>query len=272
MVKHFFLLCLLISSVFSKDLNTAIKDVLGSHEYNLKKKFIKIIFKEKDLYKDGDYINYSKVLQKLKDEGLLKTSKVSSPLRVAFTTNSGNNQVFLKVLKDTLFSLGFSNISTIKAVKRGKKFIWVVSLGNNYMLDPLLFAKIMQEKNIKIEDMKRYSLTNWSYVLNLKDVVLITEKLEYNDIIKLSKSMKSYWLNIEGAKKVQIQSGVNNSWHPYVVLYNKNLKIISSIKRDKKVRKLDINIPSDAIYLKIDDLYTIKNIRDGLDILATKRE
>jgi len=90
--------------------------------------------------------------------------------------------------------------------------------------------------------------------------------------MKLSKNIRAYWLNIKDAKKIQIQSGLNNSWHPYVVLYNKDLKIISSIKRDKKIAKLNINVPSDAVYMKIDDLYTMKNIRDGLEILATKRE
>ncbi len=272
MVKHLFLLVSFVSCIYSATVTSAIKDVLGSREFNSKKKFIEIIFKDKDSYKDEDSLNYPKILQKLRDEGLLKLSNVSSPLRVAFTTNSENNQIFIKVVKDTLFSLGFSNINTIKAVKRGKKFIWVVSLGNNYMLDPLLFAKAMKEKNISIKGLKRYSLTNWNYVLDVKDAVIIPKKLEYNDIIKLQKSLRAYWLNIEGAKKVQIQSSLNNSWHPYVVLYNKDLKIISTVKKNRKTSKLDINIPSDAMYLKIDDLYTIKNIRDGLDILIQKRE
>ncbi len=272
MVKHFFILATLLSYIYANTVTNAIKDVLGKSEFNSKKKFIEIIFKDKDSFKDGSYLDYPKILQKLRDEGLLKLSTVSSPLRVAFTTNSGNNQIFIKVVKDTLFSLGFSNIDTIKVVKRGKKFIWVVSLGNNYMLDPLLFSKSMKEKNIYIEGLKRYSVTNWNYVLNVKNAVIIPKKLEYNDIIKLQKSLRSYWLNIEDAKKVQIQSSLNNSWHPYVVLYNKDLKIISTVKKDKKTSKLDINVPSDAMYLKIDDLYTIKNIRDGLNILIQKRE
>jgi len=271
-VKHFLLLFFIIGSLFARDLGVVIKDIIGSKDYYAKKKFINIIFKDSENYIDGDNINYLKVLQKLKDEGILKSTNISSPLRVAFKSKSGNNQIFLKVIKDTLFSLGFSNISTIKAVKRGKSFIWVVSLGNNYMLDPLLFAKSLMEKNVSIVGMKRYSLTNWSYDINLDNATIVTKTLEYNDIMKLSKSIRAYWLNIKDAKKIQIQSSLNNSWHPYVILYNKDLKIISSIKRDKKISKLDINVPSDAVYMKIDDLYTMKNIRDGLDILATKRE
>ncbi len=272
MVKHLFLLTFFLVNIYAKSVNTAIVDIIGQKEYNLKKKFINIIFKDKDSFKDGDRIDYLKILQKLRDEGLLKVSDISSSLRVAFTTESLNTQIFLKLIKDTLFSLGFSNINTIKAAKRGKSFVWVVSLGNNYMLDPLLFAKAMKEKNVVIKDMKRYSKTNWNYVLDIKNVLLIPKKLEYNDIIKLQKSLRAYWINISGASKVQIHSGLNNSWHPYIVLYNKDLKIISTVKKDKKTTKLDINIPSDAMYLKIDDFYTIKNIKDGLDILIQKRD
>jgi hypothetical protein len=115
-------------------------------------------------------------------------------------------------------------------------------------------------------------LTNWNYVLDISNAVIVPKKLEYNDIIKLSKTMSAYWINIENSKKVQIQSSINNSWHPYVVLYNKELKIISSIKKNKKSQKLSLNIPADAMYMKIDDFYTMKNIKDGLSIFIQKRE
>lgn len=272
MVKHLLFLLFFISSLYSKTLESAVKDIIGSREYNSKKKFIEIIFKEKDLYKDGDKLSYQKILQKLRDEGLLKLKDASSPLKVAFTTKQKNLQIFIKVIKDTLFSLGFSNIYTIKSIKRGRKFVWVVSLGNNYMLDPLLFADKMAQKHIYIEDMKRYSDTNWNYVLNISSAVIVPKKLEYNDIIKLNKTMSAYWINIEDSVKIQIQSSIGNRWHPYVVLYNKDLKIITSIKRNKVSQKLSLNIPADAMYIKIDDFYTMKNIKDGLTVFIQKRE
>ena len=258
--------------MYAKDINSAVRDILGYKEYSSKKKFINIIFKERDYFKDNGSLDYEKILQKLRDEGLLKIKDTSSPLKVAFTTKQKNLQIFLKVVKDTLFSLGFNNIYTIKAIKRGNEFVWVVSLGNNYMLDPLLFAKNMALKNVYIEDMKRYTATNWNYVLNISQAVIVPQKLEYNDIIKLNKTISAYWINLDGSKKVQIQSGLNNSWHPYVVLYNKDLKIISSIKRNKVSQKISLNIPADAMYLKIDDVYTMKNIKDGLSIYIQKRE
>jgi hypothetical protein len=271
-VKHFLLFLLFITTLYSKSINSAVKDIIGAKEYNSKKKFIEIIFKDKDYFQESGALDYNKILQKLRDEGLLKLKNSSSPLRVAFTTNQTNLQIFLKVIKDTLSSLGFNSIYTIKSIKRGKKFVWVVSLGNNYMLDPLLFSKKLSEKNVFIEDMKRYSLTNWNYVLNTSNAIIVPKKLEYNDIIKLNKTMSAYWINIEDGKKVQIQSSINNNWHPYVVLYNKELKIISSLKKNKKSQKLSLNIPADAVYMKIDDFYTMKNIKDGLSIFIQKRE
>ncbi len=272
MVKHFFLIFLISITLYSKSIDTAIKDIVGKKEYSAKKKLIDILFKDKDLFVSGDYLDYEKILQKLRDENLLNLKKTSSPLRVAFTTKQKNLQIFIKVIKDTLLSLGFNDIYTIKSIRRGRKFVWIVSLGNTYMLDPLLFAKSMKEKNIFIEDMKRYTDTNWNYVLNIEEAIVVPKKLEYNDMIKLQKTLSAYWINIKDSKKVQIQSSVNNSWHPYVVLYNKDLKIISSIRKNRSTGKLELNIPADAAYLKIDDFYTMKNIKDGLSIFIQKRE
>jgi hypothetical protein len=271
-VKHFFFFILFSTFLYSNGIGLVVKNIIGTQEYNSKKKFINIIFKDKDYFNNNGEYDYKKILQKLRDEGLLKLKNTSSPLKVAFTTKQKNLQVFVKIVKDTMSSLGFSNIYTIKSIKRGNTFIWVVSLGNNYMLDPVLFSKKMIEKNVFIEDMKRYSLTNWNYVLNISNAVIVPKKLEYNDIIKLNKTMSAYWINIKDSKKVQIQSSINNSWHPYVVLYNKDLKIISSIKRNKKSQKLSLNIPADAVYMKIDDFYSMKNIKDGLSIFIQKRE
>ncbi len=265
------LLIFLLSFNYAKDFNQAIKDIIGKNVYYSKKDFINIIFKNKEEYKIGGYINYVKLLKKLQDEKILNLPTVSSPLRVAFITYSPNIEVFFKAIKDTLFSLGFSNIYTIKATKRGSKFVWVVSLGNNYMLNPYLFSKEMSDKSVLVEDMKRYTATNWSYVLNTKNANVIPTELEYDTLVKLPKSMNAYWINVSKAKKAQIQSYIGNTWHPYIVLYNKDLKIISTILKNRKTDKININIPHDAKFLKIDDYYSIKNLKDGLGIFLQKR-
>ena len=272
MVKHFLLLGLLSLSLYSKELNTIVKDIIGTHEYNLKKNFINILLKKNDYFLENGNYDYEKILQKLEDEGLLKLKKNSSPLRVAFTTKNKNLQLFMKVIKDSISSLGFNNPYTVKALKRGTKFVWIVSLGNNYMLNPLLLTKKLKEKNVFVTDMKRYSATNWNYTIDISGAVLIQNNLNYNEVVKLPKSINAQWINVKDCDKVEIQSSLANSWHPYVIIYNNDLKIISSIKSNKTKNKLTLNIPSDAVYLKLDDLYTMKNIKDSLSIFLEKRE
>jgi len=271
-VKHFFLIAVVAISIFAKDLNTVVKDIIGYHEYNLKKNFIKILLKKNDYFLESGNYDYEKILQKLEDEGLLNLKKNSSSLRVAFTTKDKNLQLFLKIIKDTISSLGFNNPYTVKAIKRGKKFVWIVSLGNNYILNPLLFVKKLKEKNVFVTDMKRYSDTNWNYTIDISGAILIQNNFDYNTINKLPKSINAQWINVKDCDKVEIQSSLANSWHPYVILYNNDLKIISSIKSNKTKNKLTLNIPSDAVYLKLDDLYTMKNIKDSLSIFLEKRE
>jgi len=270
-VKHFLFLILFISAMFSQSLDSAISNVMGNSEYIAKKKFINVIFSDKDSYFDGSRVDYKKVIGKLRSEGLISLAKNSKNLKVSFVTKNGNPQLFVKLIRDTLSTLGFSDIDTIKSSKSGGRFVWIVSLGDNYMLDPLLFITELEKKSVYANRIKRYTATNWSYELDSSNAVLIPQKLPFGDILKLKKTLLAYWVNIEGSKKVQIQSSRYNSWHPYVVVYDKNLKIISTVSKDKVAQKLKLNIPQDGMYLKIDDFYTIKNIKDGLAIYIEER-
>ena len=53
-----------------------------------------IIFKNKDYFNENGGFDYVKILQRLRDEGLLELKKRSSPLKVAFTTKQKNFQIF----------------------------------------------------------------------------------------------------------------------------------------------------------------------------------
>ena len=273
MVKHLFLLLFFLLCLKAKGIQSVVKDIIGPEEYSSKKKLIEIIFQDNDYFFDDGSLDYIKILEKLESENLLKIqNKNTASLKIAFSTSDHNLQIFLKVIKDTLFSLGFNNFYTIKAIKNFKEFVWIVSLGNNYTLDPLIFAKKLREKNVFISDMKRYSLTNWNYVLNIKNATIVTTKYPFDQEVQLTKSMRSYWLNLQDCKKITIKSYPSDSWHPYIVLYTKNLNIIKTIKKNRVIKEISINIPLDAKYLKIDDLYTLKNIKNGFKIYLTKRK
>lgn len=272
MVKHSLFLILLASALFSQSLDVAISGIMNKSEYIAKKKFIDIIFSDKDSYFDGSRVNYKKIITKLRNEGLIELAKNSQNLKVSFVTKDNNPQLFIKLIRDTLSTLGFSDINTIKSMKSSGRFVWIVSLGNNYMLDPLLFITELEKKSVYAKKIKRYTATNWNYELDTAHTMLVPDKLAFDDVIKLKKTLSAYWINIEGSKKVQIQSSKYNRWHPYVVVYDKNLKIISSISKDKVADKLKLNIPQDGVYLKIDDFYTIKNVKDGLAIHIQERK
>ena len=271
MVKHSLFLIFFVSALFSQSLDSAISNIMEKSEYSKKKKFINVIFSDRDSYFDGSRVDYKKVIGKLRSEGLVSLAKNSRNLKVSFVTKENNPQLFIKLIRDTLSTLGFSDISTIKSMKSGGRFVWIVSLGDNYMLDPLLFITELEKKSVYARKIKRYTATNWSYELDTTNILLVPDKLPYSDVVKLKKTLSAYWINIEGSKKVQIQSPRHNRWHPYVVVYDKNLKIISSILKDKVSDRLKLNIPQDGVYLKIDDFYTIKNIKDGLAIYIQER-
>jgi hypothetical protein len=271
-VRTLSFLLLFFVSLNAQSLNSAISDIMDQREYSQKKKFIDILFKNRDSFFIGSRVDYKKIIAKLRDEGLDKLAKKSSNLKVSFITRDDNLQIFIKIVSDTLASLGFTEIETIKLKRDERVSIWVISLGDNYMLDPLLFIDRLEKKRVFVDKIKRYTATNWSYILDISDVNLVPKVLPFNTDIKLKKTLSSYWINIKESNKINISSSRSNRWHPYVIMYNKDLKILSKITKSRVQTKLRLNIPSDGAYLKIDDYYTIKNIKDGLTINIQKRE
>jgi hypothetical protein len=67
-------------------------------------------------------------------------------------------------------------------------------------------------------------------------------------------------------KKLTLWSLKGNNWYPYIVFYDSSLRLLKVYKRDLKTWQLVMSLPRDAVYVKITDLYSQKNIKDGLRI------
>jgi hypothetical protein len=59
-----------------------------------------------------------------------------------------------------------------------------------------------------------------------------------------------------------------NNWYPYVSIYDKELHLLKVYKRDKKTRKITLQLPEETAYVKLADLYSLKNIKQGLRVQA----
>ena len=73
---------------------------------------------------------------------------------------------------------------------------------------------------------------------------------------------------MEDGKSLQIISRNLNNWFPNIVFFDKDLRVLKMIKRDRIYKGLKTEIPDGTIYIKITDMYNLINIKRGLSIIV----
>ena len=249
-------------------LQEKIKALIGQNAYARHIKFIKIIFSNEENYYMNDRVDVAKVIQTLKDNGLLDLFfKKPQEMHLTFQA-SGYPLFFVKIMSDTLQSMGYYRFITDRAKQDESGFFWTIRLTSEYAIDPVLLKDALQKRGCDIVDIDRNSHINWSYHIDMKEAYLMLDELAPYQERVLKKSLYEHWVNVKSAKSLTIWSLKGNNWYPYVSIYDKELHLLKVYKRDRKTKKIKLELPEDTAYVKIADLYSLKNIKEGLRIQA----
>ena len=277
MVKLFLLLLMLSSFAFAQDealleevtvqedpLTTKIKSFLNEKTYEENKGFINVIFDPKSAFYQNDRVDAVKVVQTLKENGLLKLFfKKPQEFRLNFKTN-GSPLFFVKLMGDTLRSIGYYRYVTTASNLDASEFTWSINLTSEYATDPLVLQTQLRKSACDIIDIEKNTEKEWTYVIDISHAKLNVQALQNTQEVKLKRSLYAHWLNVSQIRQLKIKSSRRNSWYPYIAYYDSSLHLVKIIKRDKIYREILLNIPKNAVYIKISDLYTLKNVRDEL--------
>jgi len=234
---------------------------------------INMLFKDKlAFYITNEQLDYMSILKTLKNNGLLKLEfGMPKNVNIEFRTNADAVKS-LKILNETLKSMGYYYYFTksIDFNSSTQALVWSINFKSEYALDPLLLIKELKLKSCKIVDIQRQNNSFWIYQIDTTNAN-ITEaiKLENDEKVNLQKPLKPYLLQINSnSTKLQVISRHLNHWFPYIVFYDKHLSILKIIKKKRFYRSYKTSIPKNTKYIKIDDLYTLINIKRGLSIIV----
>ncbi len=246
-----------------------IKGFIDAKTYANNKDFINVIFDPKSDYYKNERVDAVKVIQTLKENGLLKLFfKKPIELKLNFKT-SGSPLFFVKIMEDTLRNIGYYRYVTTASSLDASEFIWNISLRSEYATDPLILENELGKSGCRIIDISRESLSEWTYVIDMSEAYLNVPSIEVDTEFKLKRSMYAHWVNVSQIKSIYIKSSRRNSWYPDIAYYDASLHLLKVLKKDKIYRKINLNIPSNAKYMKISDLYTLKNVRDALTLIPS---
>lgn len=269
MLKIFISTIILLVSLNANNFNEKIINIIGYDEYRINKGLIDHLFSNRDAYYKNSLLNYIPVIEKLQLNGLLKVG-FNSPQNVIITFNISHDPIkSLKIISDSLKALGYYHYFTKQLLyDENTSLKWTITLKTKAAIDPLMLSKELFKHNSLIVDIKREGYTKWMYTINTSNSTLSKAKLIIaGEEVKFRKPLKPYFVKINKAKSISILSRPGNQWFPSVVFYDRHLNILNIIKEDKKHKSLHLEMPKETKYIKINDIYTLSNIKRGLSVI-----
>jgi hypothetical protein len=272
MVKKLLFIFLVVFSLNAEDVvatnedpvTEKIKAFLCPDTYEQNKDFINAIFDPKSAFYKDDHVDSVKIIKTLQENGLLDLFfKTPQEIRLNFRTN-GSPIFFVKIISDTLSALGYYKYVTVASTRDASEFVWSINLTSEYATDPLILQQELKKKSCEIVDIQRSNVKEWSYLIDISNAKLNVQKLEDGNKMVLKRSLYEHWLDISQIKRLTIQSSSRNRWYPYIAYYDSSLHLLKVIKKEHVHRSIELEIPKNSVYMKISDLYTLKNIKDEL--------
>jgi len=267
LVKKFLLIVLLTLSSFANELlYEKIESLIGQEMYERNRSFIEIVFSPEEEYYRNQKVDVVKVVEHLKENGLINLFfDKPHTLELTFSTN-GKPIFFVKLMSDTLRDMGYYRYITKESKLENSGFSWSISLKSEYATDPTLLRKELLKRGCDIVNIERISDDKWHYEIDISFAHMKLDVLKSGDEITYKRLNFEKWLDISEVKKLTLWSLKGNNWYPYIAFYDNSLRLLKVYKRDKKTWQIVLSLPRDAAYVKIADLYSLKNIKDGLRI------
>lgn len=262
-------LLFLYININATPLHTCISNIIGERNYQINKFLILDSFKNEQSFYIGTRLKYKEILEVLKNKGLLNF-KFDNPqkIQIVFSTKSSANKL-IKIIKDTLSTLGYSYYFTDYLKRSNSNIIWEISFRSESMLNPHTFIKELEKLEVVVLDMEKINDFKWKYEIDLNYArIPNTIVVQNNEKIKLRKPHQAYMLEISEANTLEIISKRLNSWHPRVSFYDESLNVLASFEKETEYKGIKIVIPNFTKYILVDDTYTLINIKRGLIVIV----
>jgi hypothetical protein len=267
-VKALLLLLLLPAWLLGASLFEKVEALLGEEKYLQNEDFIQIIFSPEEAYEKNGRVDVVKVVETLKNNGLLTLFfDHPKPVELTFQTN-GTPQFFLTLMTETLRDMGYYHYLTDRTVLNNAGFTWRIQLESEYATDPMALQRELARRGCSILDLERISDTRWRYLIDMSGAHLKLAPLELGKKVTFKRFVYPRWLDVSEARKLTLWSLKGNNWYPYIAFYDDSLRLLKLYKRDRKSWQIILRLPRGCAYVKVADLYSRKNMKEGISVKA----
>lgn len=267
MKKLYLIFALSIFLFADISLQDKVRSYIGDTKYETQKNLIQVLFAQnEDFVKKDGTVDSIKVIAILKKNGLIKLL-YDKPvhLRLAFRT-AGDPVIFLKIINESLETMGYNYFLTNNALKDSSGFVWEIYLQTEHIVDPVAFANALELRGCSVNNIVKNDDHYWFYDIDSRNAYLSAKKLESGVNTSLGKPIKPYWINVKNAKEMSVSVHAGDKWFPDVVFFDENLHVLGDTKSNEPMRSLKMKIPYGTVYIKISDAFMLENIKHGLSL------
>jgi hypothetical protein len=232
------------------------------------KNLITFLFQNENKYidKNGN-IDSILVLKTLRDNSLLELySKEPKEVELTFIAEQ-DPLLLVRVITESLNSMGYNFFITKKALKTSEEFTWTVSLSAQNIPNPLLLNDNLKAHDAAVLDIEKKDI-NWIYKIDMSNAKIDTLPIPARTRTSLKKPLTPYMIAVNAdINTITFWAHVSDHWYPKISFYTQNLQLIKTVEEDKKIQTMKLKPPKTAVYMKVDDKYTLENIKRGLGVL-----
>lgn len=272
MIRYILFFTFTFNLLLASSVQDKIKSFIGDEQYQVQKNLVDIIFQDdtKYLKSDGNVDDVA-LLEDLKSSGLLQLFyKTPKTLRFQFETDK-NALIFMRVINESLNAMGYNYYLSKKITRQNKLFLWEIELRTEHLVDPTDFSQRLAERGCSITSIIKDGQFHWRYNINTDAIRIGASIIEPNTTVNLLKPIKPYWIELQGAQSISFRSKLADHWYPNIVFFDAALHVIDEYVGEEKQNSLKLDVPKDAKYVKITDLYTLDNIKRGLSVYLRNR-
>ncbi|PAF49301.1 hypothetical protein BKH43_07185 [Helicobacter sp. 13S00401-1] len=265
--KALFLVLLLSLSLQASPLQNIVQSFVGNPLYMQNLNFIKRIFsKEQSFFLSNGEVNFKKVLQTLKQNGLLNL-RLDNPSNINLVFRTRTSPVFLTFsVSSALNALGYSYFYISDANKSDSTLETTYTLNSESMVDPILLTSELEKRGYEINSINKLSPLTWEYDITLMHPSITNAFIVDENIanVTLNRVSGRYWLAIDASGVMTLSS--DTLWRPKIIFFDKNMKIVNNITTDDLRSTYTFKMPSGISFILVSDTYEPVRLRNGIQV------
>ncbi|BCD60858.1 MULTISPECIES: hypothetical protein [unclassified Nitratiruptor] len=259
------LLLLVAYSLMASTLEDEIISIIGQEKFDQNRAILHAVFLKRDRYVQNEMVDISKVVQVLKRIGLIEEQFDRPTEQTLLFRSFSEPNLFFKNAFDAMQKVDIFDYTVSQIKKSEEEYQIAFHYASTKIADPVAITRFLRKNGMNVVHLQKVD-TRWEYTIAPTLPTIDAMKLDNKLYIKQIR--KPIWIDVSRYQTLIFYPSPRNHWFAKIFIYDNHLYPLAVIKKDERVKKLTVQLPKGSYYIKISDIYTMKNMKYSLKIVG----